>query len=171
MTETPSGSVGEGAVADWRSPERRAADARYAGTAMRRYSQLGATMSTPWIRSDNYTLEYLGPANSAHPPLGANGAENGWGDGRGWDRLRTSEAKASPIRFRSRARKAGHILDVMVANRFGTLILVSDQAAMVLREFDANAMDTYPSRSRSRPARFYRKAAFTCSTSRVIFRR
>ncbi len=144
MTETPAGSTGEGVVGDSRSPKRRAADARYAGTAMRRYSQLGATSNSPWLRGEKSILEYLGPASPAHPPLGANVQQHGWGGGLGWDRLRTPEAMAAPIRFRSRARKAGHILDFHRPDLFGTLILVSDRAAALLREFDADAMDTYP---------------------------
>lgn len=144
MTETPPGNANEGVVGDWRSPKRRAADARYAGTAMRRYSQLSATSNSPWLRGEKSVLEYLGPANPAHPPLRANVQQHGWGGGLGWDRLRTPEAMAAPIRFRSRARKASHLLDFHRPDLFGTLNLISDRAAALLREFDAAAMDTYP---------------------------
>jgi hypothetical protein len=147
MTDTPSGNdSADDLRAQW-AAERRAADERYAGTAMRRYSQMYVSLSSPWLRTDKAALQYLDRENPAHPPRHGDGnlvGERGWGGGHGWDRLRTPEALASPVRFRSRARKAGHLLDILSAEFLGTIPVVSEQAAALMREFDAGAVDTYP---------------------------
>ncbi len=124
--------------------EARAADDRHAGTAMRRYSEMRVSVLSTCIRGDKPVLTYPVRSNPAHPPIGGYQGEPGWGGGRGWDRLRTPEAMAAPIRFTSRARKAEQIGDVIGAARLGTMVIVSDKAAALMREFEPEGVDTHP---------------------------
>ncbi|WP_439596776.1 imm11 family protein [Falsiroseomonas sp.] len=140
MTETPT----------WIDPSiaylasRAAADARYAGTAMRRYSEMRVTLRSTCIRGDKPVLTYPARGNPAHPPLSGDNGEAGWGGGRGWDRLRTPEAMASPIRLQSRARQAEQIGDIVKSEFLGNMIIVSKKAAALMREFEPDGVDTFP---------------------------
>ncbi|MBU8546389.1 MULTISPECIES: imm11 family protein [Roseomonadaceae] len=124
--------------------ERAAADARHAGTAMRRYSKMLVSLSSTCLRGDKPALTYPARANPAHPPLSGDFGEAGWGGGRGWDRLRTPEAMGTPIRFQSRARRAEQIGDVIGSTFLGTMVIVSNKAAALMREFEPEGVDTHP---------------------------
>lgn len=140
MSETPSR---EDPGIAYRA-RRDAADARYAGTAMRRYSEMHVSVFSTCIRGDKPVLTYPVRSNPAHPPIGGYHGEPGWGGGRGWDRVRTPEAMASPIRFQSRARKAEQIGDIIGANHLGTMVIVSAKAAALMRRFEPDGVDTHP---------------------------
>lgn len=121
--------------------EREAADALYAGTVMRRYSEMRVSSVMGNTSQSAFTL--VGWDFLQHPLWLNRGPTEGAGDGWGFNLLRTPEALASPIRYRSPTRRAERIPDIAKDINWGR-ILVSTRAEALLRELDPEAVDTYP---------------------------